>query len=357
MAITLRRRSDGDPKYLHAPPDDNEEKQPATKRPTTPAGSLLHLLTFKPSNAFSHIKQSKWLRDECASNPCYRAKYEAMLEDISRMSKTELRAKYPYAHNAISNQKKRHGLDSRLHDIHTWLIHMGPRPAESWSVDRIDPKKPYAYGNMRWADKMTQTENRQDKLFRVPRWHPLPDGRKLQTKQLAIFLGQPYGTTYQALRRGRTVEDLIAQHGPRDGGEHSWDFPNELRYVLEPEFKKLRKPGQSRLDWFHFWVVDEIRTLRKGGAPSSAIAKLEVIAEEAGIKRERFKAEKRDNKDSFTLELISALDDIPDREEPAKNFHIPPPPLEPPKVKAKAQEDPKMTLEDLLAYGAQTAIP
>lgn len=41
-----------------------------------------------------------------------------------------------------------------------FLADVGPRPSKRLSLDRIDPKRGYEPGNVRWADKKTQATNR-----------------------------------------------------------------------------------------------------------------------------------------------------------------------------------------------------
>src|SRR5258708_4053781 len=46
------------------------------------------------------------------------------------------------------------------HDFAAFLHHIGPRPSPTHSVDRIDGKKGYEPGNVRWATKTEQSNNR-----------------------------------------------------------------------------------------------------------------------------------------------------------------------------------------------------
>lgn len=45
-------------------------------------------------------------------------------------------------------------------DFPAFLAHIGPRPSPKHSVDRIDTNKGYEPGNVRWADHLTQCNNR-----------------------------------------------------------------------------------------------------------------------------------------------------------------------------------------------------
>lgn len=189
---------------------------------------------------------SAWLKAYCEENPSYAMRYQEALRDVATMPTLSLlRARYPSEYKAHDNEKHRaKTLDPRLADFRDWLTHMGPRPAPGWSVDRINPKKGYLLGNMRWATSLTQTENQ-----RVKRWHTLPDGRKVTTASLARELGIRYDTVFQALRRGTGLDRLLERHGFQSSIEHRWRFPLAVEF-LEEDFKRTGKPGQSRLAWY-----------------------------------------------------------------------------------------------------------
>lgn len=44
-----------------------------------------------------------------------------------------------------------------------FFAHVGNRPAQNMSIDRIDPDGNYEPGNVRWADRQTQARNKGDR--------------------------------------------------------------------------------------------------------------------------------------------------------------------------------------------------
>ena len=53
------------------------------------------------------------------------------------------------------------------HDFLAFLEHVGPRPSNKHSIDRIDPDGNYEPGNVRWADIYTQNRNRKKRKAAV----------------------------------------------------------------------------------------------------------------------------------------------------------------------------------------------
>lgn len=47
------------------------------------------------------------------------------------------------------------------HCFETFLAEVGERPSKDMTLDRIDNEKGYIKGNLRWADKITQANNKQ----------------------------------------------------------------------------------------------------------------------------------------------------------------------------------------------------
>lgn len=47
-----------------------------------------------------------------------------------------------------------------VNDFPAFLAHIGPKPSPDFSLDRIDNERGYEPGNVRWADRSTQSRNR-----------------------------------------------------------------------------------------------------------------------------------------------------------------------------------------------------
>lgn len=78
----------------------------------------------------------------------------------------------------------------------SFLAHIGPRPDEDHSLDRIDPHGNYEPGNVRWATQAVQHSNRRASIH-----VDMGDGPELLAR-VCDRLGIKYHTVYAAIRRG-----------------------------------------------------------------------------------------------------------------------------------------------------------
>lgn len=91
-------------------------------------------------------------------------------------------------------------------DFKSFLLYMGPAPGQNVTVDRIDPADPeYSPTKTRWADKTTQSRNRQN----VALFHDARTGQTFTASELAKRQGLNLSTIHQRRKRGWTDLEII----------------------------------------------------------------------------------------------------------------------------------------------------
>lgn len=90
-----------------------------------------------------------------------------------------------------------------LDSFEAFLSHVGKRPSAKHSLDRIDNNKGYEPGNVRWADNITQSENRRTNLVITL------DGESKPLSRWCRIFGIPYGTAISRIRRGWSHRNAI----------------------------------------------------------------------------------------------------------------------------------------------------
>ena len=99
-----------------------------------------------------------------------------------------------------------------VHSFEAFLLHVGKRPSGCTSVDRIDNNKGYEPGNVRWATKKQQANNKRSnrRIF----WN----GDSLTVVQAAELTGLNPNTIHHRLDRGWTVSDTLTRPPGRNRG-------------------------------------------------------------------------------------------------------------------------------------------
>ena len=259
------------------------------------------------SNFIPAVKQSKFVTLNL-SDPEYASRYAQVVADALTMTKGQLQTSYKSEYNSHRSRKQqartRHikFFDS-LKDFRDWLIHLGPRPAKGLTVDRIYNAKGYQPNNLRWATKPDQTLNR-----KVTRWHQLPDGTRVTTKQLATRLGLKYNALYKRLKNGWSLDRLSKQEIPR--GLESWKFPPALAQHCEPLYRQRKLHKLHRIEWFidYFYEVVYEKLDKIKPKPWDAKSMATKYFEQARNDRDEILRLAKEREEQSLQELLTILD-------------------------------------------------
>ncbi len=95
--------------------------------------------------------------------------------------------------------------DEWRNSFSAFIADVGPRPSKDHSLDRIDVNGSYCPDNCRWATKRQQQRNKSDNRLIEFR------GESKCLAEWAEIGGLPYGTLFDRLRRGMTMERAMTQ--------------------------------------------------------------------------------------------------------------------------------------------------
>lgn len=180
------------------------------------------------------------------------------------MSATELRKKYITTYKNWDDMKQRCKGDPTSGkpavELHLSLVKFagfleiaGPRPHQTWSLDRIDPTGPYSPKNLRWASKKTQSRNRTNTVMLTS------SGVTRPLVEWAEIIGQNPVTLRRRRRDGWNDEEIVKGHRlgpvrasgqPLNGSRNLFDhtpWPDQYRDELERLFQIKRNNGEHRL--------------------------------------------------------------------------------------------------------------
>ena len=324
MGVTIIQRK-GNAMNLDAPSPEDREAENKRLEEELHSGSLVEEIAFIIKQAsypdlIPTAQPSEWVQGRCTDDPEYRDRYvEAIRLMLTLTKKADFKNHFPPESKAQDNEKYRSKtLDPRLYEFTNYLIHIGVRPEEGWSVDRINPKRGYLYGNMRWATPQTQTDNQ-----RLKKWHEVPGKGQMTIASLAKYLGQKYDTVYHALKRGNTVDHLISRYGTRVNAEHAWQFPPNIAQDLESAYRTDKKPGQSRLAWCCHHLPQWIRDMRSANMRKGEIGRMECFFHESMAELQKIRTMKKTEKHKLAFAVLQGLNQ-PECQEPfAFNMEMP----------------------------------
>ena len=145
----------------------------------------------------------------------YEQRLSKCKSDLATMTAKALKHTYLHEYRTWGNCKHRakdlKGITgplwgTELDAFSGFLGHVGPKPNLMDSMDRIDPEYGYVVGNLRWASKQLQSENRQNVRVYVV------NGKPMNLRQVAEYLGMSYDALRMQLHRGKGISDLVANH-------------------------------------------------------------------------------------------------------------------------------------------------
>jgi len=93
-----------------------------------------------------------------------------------------------------------------IHDFQQFLADVGPAPSQKHSIDHIDPNGHYEPGNVRWATRSEQQNNKRNSRFLTCH------GETMTLAQWARRLGLSPSSISEALQRGKSFEAYVVKH-------------------------------------------------------------------------------------------------------------------------------------------------
>ena len=128
--------------------------------------------------------------------------------------------------------------DEFINSFQTFIEHVGPKPSPDLSLDRIDNSRGYERGNLRWATRSEQAQNRRGKRpYKRRNSTRLTHNGKTQTvDDWAAELGIPASRIRERLRNGHSHEWALFTGNINKENKHS------------PAFGKNRRGGEN---WVH----------------------------------------------------------------------------------------------------------
>ena len=213
--------------------------------------------------------------NEAVENQNEYARRHQVDNDVQQRSRTQLKELYPGAYSSWKNVKQRCKkgkgvLHPAFDDFADFLQAVGPRPADKYTVDRIDNSNPeYSPDNCRWASKTLQTTNRKNTRILTD-----SQGTSLPVSGWSRRSDIPAKTILQRIDRdGWTVDDAIrtpvngkrspskSQDKPSTRSLFPDAAPAHLQWMLDKWTQGLEEHHHLffLLEYKHFKALEYIR--------------------------------------------------------------------------------------------------
>ncbi|WP_290592933.1 hypothetical protein [Arenimonas sp. SCN 70-307] len=244
----------------------------------------------KRSRQFTPKAQESEQVKEKLKGDTYAKRYAELQQDVRRFPKdTDLYLKYRLEYNSW---RRAHNPKTRqsgvpfdyvtFGDFRNWLVHLGLRPSREYTADRINFLKGYEPGNLRWATKQEQADNRKSN-HRIE-WL----GIRYTRKGFAKFLGIPRKRLDKQIERGKwSLSEIVAAAGKAIDPVEDFRFSTP---ALEREY--WSRPDKyftlNRLDWLSRFYEDHANTAKRPGVRE----KFRALAKDAEGERQRRYAER-----------------------------------------------------------------
>ena len=175
---------------------------------------------------------------------------------LKTMTATQLRTKYPQEYNSWRNSKSRAknkelDFSPELQDWAGFLGYMGQAPDHGYTVDRIDNSKGYVVGNLRWASKVTQANNKTNNktltvdgtTLTVAQWAKLTD---TSIHTIRSRLKKPGWSDYEVVYGKARLANAPALVLGQWSGLRPNDIPNDFDWPTPPMIQRYTKFRKSR---------------------------------------------------------------------------------------------------------------
>lgn len=167
-------------------------------------------------------------------------------------------------------------LDPSFEKFHDFLEIMGPRPEQSWSIDRINPTGAYMRDNVRWASKTIQARNRTNTVSLTI------DGTTLPLVEWAEKLNVPADRLRNRKNMGWTDKEVIsgersqsnsryvttALKNSRDPFDYT-PWPINYREDMEHIYQGSKRGNEHRLIFWRRYAQEHMDEINIQGADAS----------------------------------------------------------------------------------------